>query len=102
LSVRVNKRERMFAGELSAGTGAAENGLRWISEICGWPIIFRAAAFAIPEKKGAVGRAEEADELPFQNDATSIFYGGCVGREGISKSFIDFHPVPPDLSQVSS
>ena len=98
----VKKGERMLARELAAGASAAKNGLRRIGEIGGRAIVFDAAAFAIAEKKAAIVGAEESDEFAFQNDSAGIFYSGRVGSKGVGKGFIDFHPVPPDLSQVSS
>jgi hypothetical protein len=90
----VEQGQRMFARELAAGTGATENGFRWIGEISRRPIILSAAAFTIAEKEGAIRGAEKPDQFSFYYDAAGILYCSRIWGKRVGKSFIDFHSQP--------
>src|SRR5437773_6461409 len=90
----------MFAGKLAARTGAAENGLGRVGEIRRGSIVFRAAAFAVAKKKGAIRGSKKADEFPFQDNPAGVFDSRRVGSQGIGVGFVYLHPVPPVFASV--
>ncbi len=89
LRQREQEAQRMFAGELPAGTGAAVDGLLGHGEIGGAQIGRLAAPLALPEPKCLVRRMVQRDKLVFQQQPASILRRLGVRRGGGDEVLVD-------------